>query len=300
MLQRATAVLDRVRRGVSSRSPGDIRRLKERADAVLHPYRIAYEPDLVPPPKLMGEEGINVLEEWFRWAEEWSMLLRVYGRITRSSRVLEIGCGLGRTAFPLRYVVVDGTYDGFEIVQHKVAFLQRTFHKAYPNFRFVWADIHNTFYNPEGQIRAADYTFPYDDGAFDIVYAASVFTHLLPETAARYLAEAARVLKPDGRCLVSFFLLDNYRTNHLRPFMFARREFAFEHQYGGYGDDFAIAVPDRPEETTAYRLRLIERFAAQAGLALAQPPIPGMWSGTASTWVGAQDLVILTKLGASG
>ena len=110
-------------------------------------YQVAYDPELVPPLDLMRQEGIDVLEEWFRWGEEWSMLLRVYGHVKRDSSILEIGCGLGRVAFPLRYVLSsDGSYDGFEICQHKVAFLESTFHRLYPNFRFVWADVHNTYY----------------------------------------------------------------------------------------------------------------------------------------------------------
>jgi hypothetical protein len=87
-------------------------------------YGIAYDPDLVPPLDLMRGEGIDVLEEWFRWGEEWSMLLRIYGCITGQSNVLEIGCGLGRIAFPLRYVLSsEGSYDGFEICKPKVEFL---------------------------------------------------------------------------------------------------------------------------------------------------------------------------------
>jgi hypothetical protein len=42
-------------------------------------YQIAYDPTLVPPLELMRQEGIDVLEEWFRWGEEWSMLVRVCG-----------------------------------------------------------------------------------------------------------------------------------------------------------------------------------------------------------------------------
>ncbi|MFP5270919.1 class I SAM-dependent methyltransferase [Coleofasciculus sp.] len=254
---------------------------------------VAYEPELIPPLNLMHQEGIDVLEEWFRWAEEWSMLLRVYGGITRNSNILEIGCGLGRIAFPLRYILSsDGSYDGFDICQNKIKFLEKTFHKAYPNFCFIWADINNTFYNPKGEVGANRYRFPYPDNSFDIVYAASVFTHLLPEAAANYFQESARVLKPEGRCLFSFFLSDNYRPGQPRPLGFARPEFNFDHQYGHYGDNFAIANPDNPEQMTAYRLRLIESFAKQAGLELAQAPVLGLWSGSTSTWVSPQDLLI--------
>lgn len=258
--------------------------------------QIAYEPDLLPPLELMRQEGIDVLEEWFRWAEEWSMLLRIYGHITQTSSVLEIGCGLGRIAFPLRYILSsEGSYHGFEICQEKVSFLEKNFHNKYPNFHFSWANVHNTFYNPKGQIKAKDYRFPYADDSFDLVYAASVFTHMLPDAATNYFHEAARVLKPGGRIVFSFFLLDNYCPGRPRPHGFNRPGFNFDYSYHSHENEFAIANRSNPEQMTAYRLTLIERLAAQAELELAQPPVPGLWSGSTSTWVGAQDLVILTK-----
>jgi ubiquinone/menaquinone biosynthesis C-methylase UbiE len=67
-------------------------------------------------------------------------LLRIYGGLTSASSVLEIGCGLGRIAYPLRYVLGKGTYEGFDICSHKIAFLNSTLHAAHPNFRFLWAD----------------------------------------------------------------------------------------------------------------------------------------------------------------
>lgn len=189
----------------------------------LQQTQIAYEPDLIPPLDLMRQEGIDVLEDWFRWGEVWSMLLRVYCGITSNSAVLEIGCGLGRTAFPLRYILSsDSSYDGFDICYNKIEFLEQTFDKARPNFRFTWANVHNTCYNSEGQERAAEYRFPYPDNSFDIVYAASVFTNILPEGAANHFKESARVLKPGGCCLFSFFLLDNYRPGKPRPSVFSR------------------------------------------------------------------------------
>jgi SAM-dependent methyltransferase len=265
------------------------------AQGVLPQPALAHTPELIPPPDLMNDEGIDVMEDWFRWADEWSVFLRIYGGLTLTSAVLEIGCGLGRIAYPLRYYLADGSYDGFEICQRKIAFLERTFHPAQPNFRFVWANVHNTFYNPEGQTPAAEYRFPYPANSFDLVYAASVFTHMLPEAAGNYFREAARVLKPRGRCVFSFFLLDHYRPGEPRPSDFGRESFAFEHRYGDYDDDFAIAVPNNPEQMTAYRLKLIESFAVHAGLEFAQAPVPGLWSGTVANWICAQDLVVLRK-----
>lgn len=260
------------------------------------PDWVAYEPNLVPPLKLRQQEGIEILEEWFRWAEEWSVFLRVYGNITRISNVLEIGCGLGRIAFPLRYILSsEGSYDGFEICREKIDFLNQNFHPAHPNFRFVWANVHNTFYNPAGQVRAETYSFPYADSSFDLVYAASVFTHMLPTAAENYFRETARVLKPGGRSVFSFFLLENYQPGQTRPLGFARPGFNFDHSYSSYKNEFAIANPKNPEEMTAYSINLIQHFSAHAGLELAQELLPGLWSGSTSTWVGAQDLIVLKK-----
>lgn len=258
-------------------------------------YEVAYEPDLLPPTRLMRKEGVAVLEEWFRWGEEWSMLLRVYGGVTRRSRILEIGCGLGRIAFPLRFILSEeGSYDGFDICRFKIDFLAR-FQEAYPHFRFCWADVRNTHYNPGGEVEPTEYRFPYPAATFDVVFAASVFTHLLPGATAHYFAESARVLKRGGRCVFSFFLLDHYRRGYPRPLGFASRAFDVDHSYGGYGNDFAVSDSDDPEAIAAYRRSAIEGFAREAGLTLAQEPLPGLWSGTAPTWVGAQDVIILTK-----
>lgn len=260
-------------------------------------YQAAYDPDILPPESLMRREGITVLEEWFRWAEEWSMLLRIYGHITRNSSVLEIGCGLGRIAFPLRYILSEkGSYEGFEICRYKVDFLENTFHTAFPNFSFTWADIHNTYYNPHGKIKPEEFRFPYRDSSFDIVFAASVFTHMLPGTVKHYFNETARVLKPSGRAVFSFFFLDNYLKGRRRPLGFASPEFNFDHHYGSYGNDFATVVPDNPEQMTAYNICMLGQFAAEANMKPAVPPLPGLWSGAKETWVGAQDLLILNKL----
>jgi SAM-dependent methyltransferase len=121
-----------------------LRKMLDQSSADRRDYVTAFEPELVPPRQLMETEGITTLEEWFRWAEEWVMTLKFYGEMTKSSRVLEVGCGLGRVAYPLRHQLLTGSYDGFDICAFKIDFLQSTFSPRYPNFRFAHADIHNT------------------------------------------------------------------------------------------------------------------------------------------------------------
>lgn len=101
-----------------------------------------------------------------------------------------------------------------------------------------------------------------------IFFAASVFTHMLPLNTAHYFRESARVLKRGGRCIFSFFLLDFYRAERPRPLGFARTDFNFDFSLPDYGDAFAMAVPDNPEQMTAYRLSMLTRVAEEAGLSI--------------------------------
>ena len=123
--------------------------------------------------------------------------------------MLDVGCGVGRVAVGLTaYLSPAGRYEGFDIVPEEVAWCRDHITPAFPQFTFQVADVRNDAYNPEGITRAGEYRFPYDDRTFDVVILASVFTHLLDEDAAHYLAEVARVLKPRGRVAASFYLLN--------------------------------------------------------------------------------------------
>jgi SAM-dependent methyltransferase len=218
-----------------------------------------------------------------------------------TARCLKSAAASGRNAFSLRYLLpAGGSYDGFESCDYKIDFLNRFFHPAHPNFCFRWADIHNTFYDPSGRVSAAAYRFPAEHASMDLVFATSVFTHMLPANVAHYFREVARILRPDGRGIFSFFLLDHDRSNQLRPLHFSRPDFNFDHSYGEYGGDFAIAAPNNPEFMTAYSLNLIRQMATAAGLVFALAPVPGLWSGSVAVSIGAQDLIVLQKPGVTG
>lgn len=258
-------------------------------------YKVAYEPDLIPPPELMSQELQPVLEDWIRWGEEWSFILRAFSGLRIDSACLEIGCGLGRIAFPLRYVLMNGTYDGFDIVYPKIDFLNRNFTPLYPNFNFRWVSVRNTHYNPNGAFEANNFVFPYPDNAYDVVFAASVFTHMVPENTIQYFAEAARVLKPGGFFVVSLFLLENYDPKRQRLLGFARPAFDFPYQYKKYDKtQFAINSKGNPELMTSYSSEFLAGISDRTGLVV-KDTLPGFWSNRYSNWIGSQDIVILTK-----
>ena len=160
----------------------------------------------VPPSHLLA--GVGSGDFWqngFRVAE----LIRQYADLRNDDRVLDVGCGLGRVAWPLAQSLGEAaTYDGIDAVRDYVDWCRGGLGLDPARFRFHHLDVHSSFYNPGGTIRPETLRFPFDDGAFTLVIAVSLFTHLSAPAAAQYLREIARVLGPGGRLFASFFILD--------------------------------------------------------------------------------------------
>jgi SAM-dependent methyltransferase len=201
--------------------------------------------------------------------------------------VLDVGCGVGRMAVPLtRYLSAAGRYEGFDIMRENVRWCRRAITPRWPNFCFEHADIYNREYNPTGPVRGHEYRFPYPDGTFDFAFLTSVFTHLMPPDAAHYLAELGRVLKPGGRCLATFFLL-NGESNGLVD--------------GGKGiirllpagGGCRVARADVPEECVALDEGLVRNAVRAAGLSVESVRY-GTWCGREPGFE-FQDVVVLRK-----
>lgn len=213
-------------------------------------------------------------------------LVRDLGGLAPDARLLDLGCGAGRLVEPLRrYLGLRGSYEGLDIVPEFVAWNRRWVTPVDPRFRFRRAAVRNDAYHPSGE-PAESYTFPYRDGEFDLVVASSLFTHLLAPAARRYLVECARVLRPGGRLVATFFLLDD----EVLARMAAHRTdvvFPWTVPYG------RIADPAQPEFAVAYEAWAVEGALAEAGLRLASGWRRGQWSGVEGTTY--QDLVVADR-----
>jgi SAM-dependent methyltransferase len=164
---------------------------------------------------------------------------------------------------------------------------RQTITPRFPNFRFQLADIYNAHYHPAGTLTAAEYHFPYPDAAFDFAFATSVFTHMFPRDVERYLTELARVLRPGGRCLLTFFLLN---ARSLPPVEAGTAQQDFRHR----GDGYRTAQPDQPEAAIAYDEGAIRALCMASGLRIVEPIRFGSWSGRRGGY-SYQDIIIAVK-----
>lgn len=277
---RLAAALRRGWHTVRSRLPA-----RDRPKAWLHPAEDA----LVPPRRLWIGPGDSI-HHYYRWVWEYLAYLVLLCDLRRDSSVLELGCGHGRTARGLiDYLRSPGAYRGLDVDAVRIEDARRRIGSRYANFQFVHADVASAGYNPRGSIAASVFDFPFEDESFDVVYAASLFTHLLPEETARYFLEARRVLKPGGRCLFSFFLLDEYRGRGTT--ISARYE--PEHPLLGQAGA-AVADPEHPDALVAYGRAAVAEMAEQAGLHI-QKVWPGLWCEAPGPALNEQDLVLLVR-----
>ncbi len=201
-------------------------------------------------------------------------------------RVLDAGCGLARVALHLQgYLDDDGSYEGFDVVKDMIKWDRRHVTARDPRFRFHHANIANSMYNPRGRIEGEDFVFDFPDGEFDLALATSLFTHLQPRAAANYVAELARVIRPGGRAVTTWFLLHPESRKGIDGGTSAP---AFAHQQG----DQKVEDPANPDAAIAYEQDWVR--AAFEGHGLRVDVLHGWWHG-AGPGTSYQDLVIATK-----
>ena len=213
--------------------------------------------------------------------------MRDVAGLAPEDRILDAGCGYGRVAVPLTDYLTTGEYAGFDIDARAIAWCRREISGRHANFWFAHADIANTYYNPKGRIAPESFAFPCATSSVDVVVATSLFTHLLPAAAARYVAEIARTLKPGGRALLSFFLLDEeVRSRLAAPYV----QPSFLHFPEPY---YAVADRARPELAVAYDVEVVRQALGDSGLSVSKVARGG-WAAHPSP-MSYQDFVLALK-----
>lgn len=157
--------------------------------------------------------------------------------------------------------------------------------QAFPHFQFVHADVFNKHYNPKGKLDPDTYVFPYARSSFDVVFLKSVFTHMRPDGVQHYFREIRRVLKPNGYCLVTAFLLNEDSTELIRK---GRSSLALRHHLDGC----FVLDPEFPETAVGFSEKSFTKWYKSSGLSLQAPLHYGSWCGR-NQYMSYQDILIL-------
>lgn len=210
------------------------------------------------------------------------------GQLRPTDIVLDVGCGFGRMAAPLTmYLTKITRYEGFDIIPKGVEWCKNNISPKNTNFNFQLVDVYSERYNPTGKLSSSQFNFPFADGIFDFVFLTSVFTHMLPADVENYTSEISRVLKPGGKCFITWFVLNQDAEQHIEQ---NKSEFTFRHTQNAC----FIEDPNKPEYAIAYNEEYIQTLFEKHGLKLNLPIHYGSWCGR-SEYLSFQDIVVAVK-----
>ncbi|HEY2797275.1 MAG TPA: class I SAM-dependent methyltransferase [Thermoanaerobaculia bacterium] len=193
------------------------------------------DPALVPPPshlqiRVSGNYVPHFLESGFRVCNDFNAALRVAGKtLADFPRILDFGCGCGRTTRALKLLHPKNEIHGTDIDPEAVAWLQSHYGRL-AEFRLAYP------HPPTG----------YPERFFDLIVGVSVFTHLPEPMQFAWLAELRRITKPEGYLILTTSGEKNYRnlSNELRGVL---DEKGFLHRDGDYGQ--SISLPEFYQNT---------------------------------------------------
>jgi ubiquinone/menaquinone biosynthesis C-methylase UbiE len=136
---------------------------------------------------------------------------------TAASRLVDVGCGLGRLATGMLVEFGEVEYFGLDANSKFVDWCRKHIEHHHPSYRFVHYDVVNEMYNPLGTVDGDSIRLPVVSGSADIVYMWGVFTNMGPEHVQIYLAELARIARNGGRIFLTAFVEDDVPEVSFNP-----------------------------------------------------------------------------------
>lgn len=119
------------------------------------------------------------------------------------------------------------------------------------------------------------------------MFLTSVFSHMRPGEIDAYLAEIGRVLKPEARCFITYYLLNDFALEQIRQ---RRASQPFYHEFDG----FLSTSRSTPENTIAVPEGTVRQLYGRHGLEIEEPIRYGAWPGR-EHYLSYQDAVIAHK-----
>ena len=103
-----------------------------------------------------------------------------------------------------------------------------------------------------------------------------------------YLSQVARVTKPNGKCLITYFLL-----NQESPKLIQDKKAGLDFKFAS-PDDFMSTSQSEPESGLAYPEDSVRTLFSKYNLRIKEPTHYGPWAGR-SSFLSFQDIIIAEK-----
>lgn len=235
--------------------------------------------------------------EWAHVIGIFQTLMLLHLEKKTGNQILDIGCGTGLLGIASEAFIADGgKYTGLDVMQADIQFCQQ--HYPSPAFEFIHFNVHNSMYAPKQHKELVPW--PLDGQQFDVVTALSVWTHLNETDARFYLKEVKRVLKPKGKAIISFFVLDETyqasltkRTEDLGRFhRTAQTQWIFDSSAYGSEHWRCRSYAKLPESAIGITSEGLESLLSESGLTLLEKHL-GSWKEQPGLFF--QDVLVLTS-----
>jgi len=138
--------------------------------------------------------------------------------LTLKSSLLDFGCGSGRLSIGILQSIGEiKCYRGVDVNGACIRWCKKHITREHPNFQFIRTDVKNLRYNPKGKAPDEALRLPFEDGAFNIIYLYSVFSHMDLDDVKLYTKEFHRLLASSGKIFLTAFLEDNVEEVAVNP-----------------------------------------------------------------------------------
>ena len=150
-------------------------------------------------PPLIIRQKVGNLNDFEGSGGEYIAYLKLLCNLKPGDKLLDIGCGCGLMCLQVNenatlpeYLGSEGRYVGLDTNKRLIGWCNKNIRSKYPICQFSLPIPKANLFNYK----------------FDVVLAKSLFTHLLSSETEDYLQLIKDYLRPGGRCLATFFLLD--------------------------------------------------------------------------------------------
>lgn len=235
--------------------------------------------------------------EWAHVIGIFQTLIHRFLETEQNNEILDVGCGTGLLAIASEpFLYPKGHYTGIDVMKEDIEFCR--VHYPRPTFEFIHFDVGNPAYT-SGQVKTQT-PWPLDDNRFDMVTALSVWTHLNETDATFYFEETARVLKPGGKAIITFFLLDDSYQKSLgmrsekQGRFHTRSQMKWIFEKSCYGSDAWLhpKCVEVPESAIGVTEEGLKRLLSKSGLKLIET-FEGNWKEKPGVYF--QDVLVFQK-----